>query len=130
MLAAGAVGCGRWNERQRVAVHGTVTVKGKPVEAGAIAFVPADGNNGPAAGGTIENGEYSIAADKGPVVGVCRVDIYGTHKTGRKVPNPFAPAQLVDEIVDMVPAKYHTNSPLKCDIQPGQGDLDFRLGAK
>jgi hypothetical protein len=107
-----------------------VTVGGRPVETGAVAFVPIEGSGGPTAGGMIENGKYSISADKGPMPGLNRVNIYGTRKTGRKVPCDLAPKVLVDEIVDMVPSRYRTDSPLKREIRSGQGDVDFHLEAK
>ena len=64
LLTTAVAGCGS-GDRQRVAVHGKVTVAGQPVEAGSIAFVPMDGNTGLTAGATIENGKYSHSGRKG-----------------------------------------------------------------
>lgn len=128
LLATVIVGCGS-GDRQRVAVHGKVTVAGRPVEAGSIAFVPVEGNTGLTAGATIEHGEYCLPAQRGPMPGMNRVDIYGTRKTGRKVPYQAIPNLLVDESVDVVPPLYRTHSPLRRDIQSNQGELNFRLEA-
>ena len=128
LLALAVAGCGGSDGPQRAAVHGKVTVAGEPVEGGSITFIPVDGNSGPTAGATIDPGEYSIPAENGPVTGTNRVDIYGTRKTGRKVPSEMNPNVIVDEFVEMVPAKYRANSPLKVEVN--SGELDFDLEAE
>ena len=123
------VGCGGPGGPARVAVHGKVTVAGQAVPAGSISFVPTDGNTGPAAGGAIEDGQYSIPAQLGPVAGWNRIEILGTRKTGSKVPGPFDPKGLVDELESAVPARYGANSPLKRELKAGQDELNFDLEA-
>jgi hypothetical protein len=54
-----AQGCGK--SSGGVVVSGKVTYSGRPVQAGYVTFVPADGK-GPSVGGPIQNGEYKIAA--------------------------------------------------------------------
>jgi hypothetical protein len=120
-------GCGGGHASTRVAVHGRITVAGKPIEEGSITFFPIDGNHGPTAGGVIKNGEYSIPARSGPVPGMNRVKIDGLHMTGRKVPAEGRPEVLVDEAVHVVPVRYQTGI-LRRDVKPGE--LNFELEAK
>ena len=54
-----AVGCGG----DATVISGTVTYEGKPVDNGAITFLPVDGR-GPSAGGPIVNGNYRVAGLK------------------------------------------------------------------
>ncbi|HEY1187285.1 MAG TPA: hypothetical protein VGE74_06485, partial [Gemmata sp.] len=54
--AVALVGCS--DEPQFVDVSGTVSYEGKPVEDGAVTFVPTDGK-GQTAGGTIKDGHYT-----------------------------------------------------------------------
>jgi len=126
LWCAVTTGCGGGGTT-RVALHGRVTVAGKPIEEGSITFFPVDGNRGPTAGGVIKNGEYSIPAQSGPVPGMNRVEIDGLHKTGRKVPLEGHPEVLVDEVVHVVPARYRAGA-LKRDVK--SGELNFDLEAK
>src|SRR4051812_18552277 len=79
LLALGlTAGCGCAGGAGGGEVSGTVTYDGKPVEQGAIAFYPA---NGPAAGGAITNGQYTVAK---VAVGTAKVRISGVKITGQK----------------------------------------------
>lgn len=66
---------GRRPDEGRVAVSGSVTYQGKPVENGIISFTPAKETNGFAAGGRIKGGNYSIPTAEGPSAGRYRVQI-------------------------------------------------------
>ena len=124
-----AVVAGRLRRRRpaRAAVHGHVTVAGKPIEQGSISFVPIDGNKGPTAGGVIGNGRVlhpgqARAGDR-PESGE-----YQRHApTGRKVPSEGNPqcAGRRDYLRGAGP--YRANSPLKCDVK--SGELNFDLEA-
>ena len=83
----------------RVAVSGAVTIAGKPVSEGTIAFEPADGN-GPSAGGVIRDGRYSIEKSRGVLPGAKAVRVTVAEKTGRQVPAgpPSPPGTMVDEV--------------------------------
>jgi len=69
-----------------------VTLDGQPVETGSIAFRPKGQTKGPSAGGTIQDGAYSIDRAQGPVVGTMRVEINATRKTGRPGPEGLRPS--------------------------------------
>jgi hypothetical protein len=120
-------GCGT---SDRASVDGVVTVGGAKLESGTITFIPTNGNKGPSAGGTIENGKYRIESDKGPMVGENKVAILGRKKTGRKVPVPGTENLMMDEMVEVVPPRYHSGDALKSTIKPGKNTLDFQLDAK
>src|SRR3954452_20293684 len=97
-LVLAAAGCG---SRRRV-VPGTVTVDGKPVERGAIQFLPADGA-GPTAGGVIENGRYHVLASPGTM----KVVINATKVVGhRKLYDDLADSPVIDVVQEVLPAKY------------------------
>ena len=59
----------------RVSVQGSVTLDGKPLERARIVFRSADERNPITATGSIDSGRYVIPAERGPLVGVMRVEI-------------------------------------------------------
>src|SRR5687767_11663369 len=71
MLVA-ALGCGG-DGLARVAVEGSVSQGGQPLSAGVISFLPAAGNNGPAANTDIVEGRYRFDRTNGPIAGAHRV---------------------------------------------------------
>lgn len=124
-------GCGKGDGLDRAAVAGKVTLDGAPIAMGSITFYPTGESKGPATGGNIEEGQYSIAVAKGPIVGRNRVEIRATRKTGNKVQAPMAErGVLTDEIVEAVPDRYNSNSALKCEVKPGNNKLDFKLSTR
>jgi hypothetical protein len=66
-------GCGSRGETARKPMQGKVEQGGRPVEAGAISFLPAEGHAGPAANGAIAGGRYRFTTGDGPVAGPHRV---------------------------------------------------------
>ena len=121
-----SIGCGG-GAQGRASVHGRVLMDGEPVESGMIQFIPTGGNTGPTAGGTIENGDYSIPAEKGPPVGLNRVEIQGTKKTGKKVIPPVTTGSTDKPIDEIVPPAYNTQSTLQETLEPGDNKLNFEL---
>lgn len=125
-------GCGGSN---RGAVKGMVTLDGEPLPSGTIAFLPIDGTQSPSAGESIQGGKYSISADKGPMVGVFRVEIHASRKTGqrlkrRDVPgHPFGrdPEGDVEETVEAIPPEYNKESTLRVEVHSGNNTHDFKL---
>jgi hypothetical protein len=120
-------GCGQ-NGDGRAAVAGRVTLDGDPIATGAITFYPIGEAKGCTAGGDISNGQFSIQAAKGPVIGRNRVEICAMKTTGRKIQAPLAgKGVLTDEIVQIVPDRYNAKSILECDVKQGKNPLDFEL---
>lgn len=112
-----SVGCGP----ATMAIHGTVTWDGSPVESGTISFLPADGK-GPSYGGAITNGAYRIEAAKPGALGAKNVAITGVRKTGKMIEaGPPAPAgTMVDELLSV-------SATEKCEIGDGDNQHDFEL---
>ena len=110
-----------------VPVAGTVILDGQPVT-GHIVFVPADSAQAKR-GGAIENGRYEITADRGPIPGPHRVEIYARKKTGRMIEGADA-EQSTDETVEMIPSKYNRESTLTANLKSGPNQLDFSLTQK
>lgn len=118
--AATVAGCGG-NGMSTVA--GTVTVDGKPLEQGAISFVPADGE-GPTAGATIEDGKYMTQAPPGQK----KVKITGFEITGQ-VPayKGMKNSPMRDIVKEIVPDKYNIQTELNLTIESTDTTGDFDL---
>jgi hypothetical protein len=67
------LGCGRSGEFERLPVGGTVSQAGGEKINGSITFLPADGKPGPAAIGSLLDGEYQFNRQNGPAAGPHRV---------------------------------------------------------
>ncbi len=80
LLVVACAGCGGSGGSGRVEVYGTVSHGGKPIPAGEVVFEPdpTQGNTGPQARATIENGRYRTPRGQGSVPGavVVRVEAY------------------------------------------------------
>jgi len=127
LVFLGCLGCS--SGLHRAAVSGKILVDKQPLERGMINFFPVEGTPGPSAGAEIKNGEYHIPRKAGVVVGKNRVEIKGFRKTGRKMPDPmaFGTKTMADEIVQIVPPEYSSQSTLTRDIKEGDNTLDFDL---
>jgi hypothetical protein len=117
----------------RAAVKGKVTLDGVAIgEEGAtatISFFPTGATKGPAAGGQIQGGQYSIAASQGPAVGRNRVEIHASKMTGRKVADVHD-GHMMDEMIEIIPARYNSESTLQRELKPGHNTLDFELSTR
>jgi hypothetical protein len=123
---AGLSGCG---DSTRATVSGNVTVDGKPLESGAINFLPTGATKGPSAGATIVEGRYLISTEKGVQIGENLVQIRGVGKTGKMVANPMGPGQI-EEWAEHVPEKYNKRTTLSRAVKAGSNELDFELTSK
>jgi hypothetical protein len=108
----------------RVAVEGTVTYDGQPVQAGVIAFVPA-GGQGLSSGGSIVDGKYHIPAKYGPRTGPYRVEIRWAKPTGQKFKSETG--ALLERTQEGLPAKYHDESRLTANLKKGVNTVNFDL---
>ena len=79
-LGIAICGCGAGipDTRPRIAVSGTVTLDGQPLENAVIRFVPLPEVKGPTASIAIESGKFGLPAYAGPVAGPHRVVIEST----------------------------------------------------
>jgi hypothetical protein len=125
---AGSGGCGPADEFQHVGVSGKVMLGGKPMTGGTITFVPLA--SGPAAYGTITDGQYAIARGEGPGPGSYRIEISDIQPTGRRVPDSEYPGKTVEETKNAVPRRYNLNSTLRVEIKGDRDQtFDFALEA-
>jgi hypothetical protein len=66
----------------------------------------------------------------GATAGKYRVEIHWNKPTGKKIRNPMDKDEMIDEMIDGLPAKYHTNSELTAEVSPKQSTFDFELKSK
>lgn len=126
-------GCGS-SGPPKAEVSGTVTIDGEPVEHGTIAFIPAEGTQGPVSGATIQDGAYETPPGGGPVPGMHRVEITA-RRAAKSVEVPGAAgvtsgpsAASTVQVMEMyIPAKYNTKSELTLDVREGENSKDFDL---
>ena len=111
------LGCGGGH----VAVEGTVSCDGQPIEDGTITFESADGLGGPLSA-KIEAGRYKGVGDAATTPGEKIVRVRAMRKTGRKVAAgpPAPPGTMVDQVEAYLPAIYASHqSPLRCELAAG-----------
>jgi hypothetical protein len=118
-------------------VHGKITLGGKAMDAGRIAFHPAAGRT--ALGTIAADGTYTLTTFRpgdGALLGKHRVTIEAT-----KIVAPAAPRSLEEELRGgaispgvprvqwLVPEVYSRpeTTPLKADVEPGTNTINFDL---
>lgn len=121
-----ASGCGG---PSRPSVDGHVTLDGQPLEQGSISFIPTGTTQGPLTGSIIADGEYHIDSASGPVVGQYKVEIRASMPTGKQVPlpPPAPPGAMIDEVAEVIPSRYNTESTLTAEVKEKKNKLDFHL---
>jgi hypothetical protein len=128
LVVAGAAGCGGGPDRLGVA--GQVTLDGQPLPDGEIVFRPTATTQGPSVAGSIENGAYDIADERGPVAGSYAVTITAERKTGRKIKADILGNATTDQYEQYLPARYNDKTELTAEIAESRDDLDFELTSK
>jgi hypothetical protein len=123
-------GCTAGDGKPRVALEGRVTLNGKEIPNGLVSLIPSD-PTGETAVAMIENGKYVIDSTAGPTPGKYKVLVESQQPTGRKVRDADNPGAKVDELREIVPAKYNVQSTLEIEIGPGSGQtIDLALKGK
>src|SRR3954465_16047876 len=110
-------------------LFGKVTADGVPIAKGQIRLfsLSADGVGTDA---EITDGQYDIPVSRGPTKATYRVEIVALKKTGRRVPDPDSGGE-VDEVVNLLPARYNTQSTLQINFDPASNHAqDFELQTK
>jgi hypothetical protein len=126
------IGCGGpGDELPRQPVSGTVTLDGKPLERGTIAFQPASGLP-TAAAVPIIGGSYSIARDHGLVPGPYKVSISSSPETASPIDpatgTPPPPGQPTPPPKELLPERYNASTTLTADVkEQGSNTFDFPL---
>jgi hypothetical protein len=122
-------GCGKVGNH--AAIHGTVTLDGKPLERGSILFEPTGETKGAVTGGEIKDGRYDLPRSIGPAIGWNRVRIMAVRRTGRMLPNPMGPPGSMNEVYEgAVAARFDTESILKVEVHAGDNAADFAAESK
>jgi hypothetical protein len=137
VMGLAAIGCSGGiptDDLPREAIAGTVTMDGQPLPAGVILFSP-EGKPGEvvaSASGQIENGEFSIPRERGPVPGNYKVSISHTDQPEGHVKIQLKkPSKNATSIKEMIPAKYNSKTELKETIpKGGKRDLKYDLLSK
>lgn len=122
-------GCGGRHDN-RATIHGEVKLDGQPVEQGSIQFVPVQGVDGSIAGGRIVNGRYELIGKAGPAVGVNRVEVRSSRRTGKMIEMPRPWSGTVEETVEAASPRFNSESTLKFEVKPGDNTADFEVTSK
>jgi hypothetical protein len=131
LIVALVAGCGRreYEGPQRFPISGKVNADGEPIQMGVISFVPED-KGGRVSGGPVKDGAYSVEEPMGPTAGKYRVQIHWNKPTGKKIKNPMDPDNMIDQMMEGLPEKYHAKSELTAEVSAQQTTFDFDLKTK
>jgi hypothetical protein len=121
ILLFSLAGCGGTGQ---VAVEGTVTYDGQPVEEGSIAFI-ATTKEGKGGGGTILQGKYTLGEKERPMPGNYKVQIRWSKPTGKKYKSETG--EMLDVREEALPPKYNDATTLTADLTSGTNKVDFNL---
>lgn len=103
-------------------VSGSVTVDGKPLASGVIAYVPAEGSGEPATA-TIADGKYRLQTTAGKkFVQISAPVVIGKRK---EYEGPDAP--LVEITDESLPPRYNSQTELSFEVQRGSNVQDWQL---
>ena len=120
VLLVVSLGCSSRDGIQRGAVEGTASLDGSPIADGVVRFVPMGDTTGPLVDAKITAGSFSLPKKSGPSVGTQRVEIFAFLKTGKMI---VEDGEEMEEIKQVVPARYNTKSELTVTIQEGKNLL-------
>jgi hypothetical protein len=118
-----AGGCS--SEAGKATVNGEVTLDGQPLKEGVIRFVPADGMS-PTADAAIVVGRFQATAP----VGEKRVEISAPKVVGKRKMYDTPQSPWVDEVAELIPARYNVKSILTAGVKKGPNNLNFDLNSK
>jgi hypothetical protein len=131
VVVFGVVGCGAKSPRSLLAVSGTVTLDGTPLDQGQIQFEPQPAAEGAVnAGAAIKNGKFELAAPGGLRPGNYRVAI--TSKNAEALPSdPIKAMEAASKptpAAERIPAQYNSATTLKAEVKAeGPNTFDFAL---
>lgn len=114
------VGCG---DNGRPTVQGVVTLDGKPVENGSIAFKAVDGKS-PTVGAFISGGRFRQQVPAGSM----RVEITSSGRVGKKKVRSLDGSPIeIDVLEEQIPEHYNRKSTLVLDVKPGVNQIQYDL---
>jgi hypothetical protein len=106
-------------------VSGEVTLDGQPLAKGNVNLEPLDGTT-QTAGGPIIDGKFNVKVG----VGKARVRITANKVIGQRQAYPGPGSPVVDDVVELIPAKYNAQSELEVDVGPDVTPAKFELLSK
>lgn len=119
-VCSGLAGC---LGSDRVTSTGTVTFDGRPVDSGAIVFVPLEAAVAPE-GAAIASGRFTVVGRRGRR----RVQIRGTRPVSpERLPRTMARFDGLPVNEDYIPATYNTASTLEIEVTEGPNVFTFDL---
>jgi len=118
-----AAGCG--SGKPVGEVKGSVSVDGKAVSAGSIAFIPVEGNS-QTAGGEIKGGQYMVRAPIGSV----KVEIRAPVVAGQKKLYNTADSPSYPIMKESLPTKFHDDTELRFEVKAGDNEKNWDLKTK
>jgi hypothetical protein len=113
---------------KRVRVQGYVTLGERRIDGGRIFFLP-DGEPAgrPSVHAILSQGKYALPAAQGPELGRYRVEIVWHRKPGKPGEAPAPAGLITDDMKQLIPAVYNSQSTLFVDVQRGTNSFDFAL---
>jgi hypothetical protein len=126
LLGAAMAGCGGGSDLTLAPVTGKVTYKGKPLERGAVVFLPMDGTPGPQAAGEIDSGgNYAVVTGgaSGAVIGKHKVTVEARAEQSEdaykklQIPKLITPTKYANEV----------ETPLTFEVKAGDNRFDIEL---
>jgi|EndMetStandDraft_5_1072996.scaffolds.fasta_scaffold81103_2 hypothetical protein len=138
VLGIAICGCGGGppDAQPRIAVSGTITLDGQPLNNAVIRFVPLAEVKGPKASVAVTAGRFDLPAYAGPVAGPHRVEIESTDHGGIEPDDETALAEVAagkrkPSKTAKIPAIYNSRSTLERTIQADSpNQFEFTLVTK
>jgi hypothetical protein len=123
LIAVAFGGCA--GKSGQATVSGNVTLDGRPLKAGQIRFVPADGQ-GTTAGTAIATGKFTALVPPGEK----KVEITASKVVGKRKMYQTPDSPEVDVVEELLPPRYHVQTELKLTVGPGAQEQNFDLKSK
>ena len=127
VIVTAVAGCGR-NPLGRLAISGKVTLNGRPLEQGTIAFEPTVRQTGVASGSNIVDGSYSIPTEKGLPPGKYIVRIYSAvhRKTAPSGGDAPGSPDVIAPAIQIIPPEYNVRSEKSVEVtSEGPNEFNF-----
>src|SRR5262245_20495897 len=122
LLLGGACAGGCSGKAGQARVSGEVLLDGKPLKEGVIRFVPTDGKT-PTAHAQVVDGKFTAAVP----VGGKRVEISAPKVVGKRKMYDTPDSPVVDDVTELLPARYNSRSELTWTVQKGSQEKVFEL---
>jgi hypothetical protein len=114
-------GCGPKSDR--LAINGTVTLDGAPLDSGSIRFASAPGEKLSSAGALIQEGAYHVPQEKGLLPGTYTVEI---SSLDTKAPPILDRATGMKVAPERIPENYNINTQQTIQVT-ADGDNEFKF---